>query len=152
MHESGGLAGEALSRYLDAIDLARKLRSYAAAKRSVMPDVEHRPHKGLNNRAESSHVPIRKRERMMQGFRSWSGLQRFVPIFSAVSNFFVPLRSHRSACVIHLHRLRVAERRLSCIPQSGHDPCGATGRVRSTFSTRSSLCVFRLECSISPRA
>ncbi|TDQ14580.1 putative transposase [Phyllobacterium brassicacearum] len=47
-----------------------KLRSYGAAKRQVMPGVEHRSHKGLNNRAENSHVPLRKRERMMQGFRS----------------------------------------------------------------------------------
>ena len=82
-----------------------KLGSYAAAKRTVMPDVEHRSHKGLNNRAENSHVPIRKRERMMQGFRSWSGLQRFVPIFSAIRNLFVPSRSHRSALAIHRHRL-----------------------------------------------
>ena len=82
-----------------------KLRSYGAAKRTVMPDVEHRSHKGLNNRAENSHVPIRKRERMMQGFRSWSGLQRFVPTFSAIRNLFVPSRLHRSALAIHLHRL-----------------------------------------------
>ncbi|AVC52515.1 DDE domain protein (plasmid) [Rhizobium leguminosarum bv. viciae] len=46
-----------------------KLRSYSAAKRDVMPAVEHRSHKGLNNRAENSHVPLRKRERVMQGFR-----------------------------------------------------------------------------------
>ncbi len=50
-----------------------KLRSYGAAKRQVMPDVEHRAHRGLNNRAESSHVPLRKRERTMQGFRSPGG-------------------------------------------------------------------------------
>jgi hypothetical protein len=35
-----------------------KLRSYGAAKRQVMPPVEHRSHKGLNNRAENSHVPL----------------------------------------------------------------------------------------------
>ena len=34
-----------------------KLRSYAAAKREIMPGVEHRQHKGPNNRAESSHQP-----------------------------------------------------------------------------------------------
>ncbi|WP_143534291.1 DDE-type integrase/transposase/recombinase, partial [Rhizobium sullae] len=51
-----------------------KLRSYGAARREVMPAVEHRSHKGLNNRAENSHVPLRKRERMMQGFRSVGGL------------------------------------------------------------------------------
>ncbi len=54
-----------------------KLRSYGAAKRQVMPDVEHRAQRGLNNRAESSHVPLRKRERTMQGFRSPGGWQRF---------------------------------------------------------------------------
>ena len=47
-----------------------KLRSYGAAKRDVMPAIEHRSHKGLNNRAENSHLPLRKRERVMQGFRS----------------------------------------------------------------------------------
>lgn len=37
-----------------------KLGSYGAARRQVMPDVEHRSHKGLNNRAENSHVPLRR--------------------------------------------------------------------------------------------
>jgi putative transposase len=82
-----------------------KLGSYAAARQEIMPNVEHRRHKGLNNRAENSHVPLRKRERVMQRFRSWSGLQRFVPIFSAVRNLFVPPRSRRSALSTHLHRL-----------------------------------------------
>ncbi len=36
-----------------------KLRSYGAARREVMAAVEHRSHKGLNNRAENSHVPLR---------------------------------------------------------------------------------------------
>src|SRR5215218_5881876 len=47
-----------------------KLASYGSARRQVMPRVEHRSHKRLNNRAENSHVPLRKRERVMQGFRS----------------------------------------------------------------------------------
>jgi putative transposase len=42
-----------------------KLGSYGAARRKLMPEVEHRQHKRLNNRAENSHVPIRKRERTM---------------------------------------------------------------------------------------
>ncbi|MCF3643347.1 IS6 family transposase [Rhizobium sp. TRM95111] len=87
-----------------------KLRSYGAARRQVMPYVEHRSHKGLNNRAENSHVPLRKRERMMQGFRSTGGLQRFVSVFSAVRNLFVPLRSQRSAFQSRAHRiLAIAE-------------------------------------------
>ncbi len=83
-----------------------KLRSYGAAKRQVMPDVEHRSHRGLNNRAENSHVPLRKRERVMQGFRSPGSLQRFVSIFSALRNLFVPPRSKRSALATHIHRLQ----------------------------------------------
>jgi putative transposase len=64
-----------------------KLGSYAAAKREIMPVAEHRSHKGLNNRAENSHVPLRKREHMMQGFRSPGGLQRFAAIFSALNQY-----------------------------------------------------------------
>jgi putative transposase len=82
-----------------------KLGSYAAARRQVMPAVEHRSHKGLNNRAENSHLPLRRRERVMQGFRSPRYLQRFVSVFSAVRNLFVPPRSRRSALATHLHRL-----------------------------------------------
>jgi putative transposase len=76
---------------------AIKFGSYAAAKREVMPKVEHRSHKGLNNLAENSHVPIRKRERMMQGFRSWPGLQRFVSTFPPSETTFVPSRSQPAA-------------------------------------------------------
>ena len=83
-----------------------KLRSYGVAKREVMPAVEHRSHKGLNNRAENSHLPLRKREREMQGFRSVAGLQRFISVFSAVRNLFVPPRSKRNALATYLHRLR----------------------------------------------
>ncbi|WP_262270007.1 IS6 family transposase [Microvirga yunnanensis] len=82
-----------------------KLGSYAAARRQIMPAVEHRSHKGLNNRAENSHLPLRRRERAMQGFRSSGGLQRFTSVFSAIRNLFVPPRSRRSALAAHLHRL-----------------------------------------------
>ena len=82
-----------------------KLRSYGAAKREIAPGVEHRSHKGLNNRAENSHLPFRKRERAMQGYRSPGGLQRFVSIHSAIRNCFsVPAR-RRSALTIRYHRL-----------------------------------------------
>lgn len=42
----------------------------------------------------------------MHGFRSPGSLQRFVSIFSALRNLFVPLRPKRSAFQIHLHRLK----------------------------------------------
>jgi putative transposase len=83
-----------------------KLRSYGAAKRQVMPNVEHRSHKGLNNRAENSHLPFRKRERVRQGFRSIGSLQHFVSVFSPVRNLFVPSPTNRSASQIRIHRLQ----------------------------------------------
>jgi putative transposase len=83
-----------------------KLRSYGAAKRQVMPGVEHRSHKGLNNRAENSHLPFRKRERMRQGFRSIGSLQHFVSLFSAVRNHFVPGHTKPSANQNRNHRLQ----------------------------------------------
>lgn len=83
-----------------------KLRSYESARRDLMPGVEHRSHKGLNNRAENSHVPLRKRERIMQRFRSVGFLQRFIAVFSAVRNVFVPPHQKRSALATHIHRIR----------------------------------------------
>jgi putative transposase len=47
-----------------------KLKSYGAAKRKILPGVEHRQHKGLNNRAENSHQPTRLREKKMRTFKS----------------------------------------------------------------------------------
>src|SRR5215207_9712455 len=65
-----------------------RLASYAAAKRAVMPGVEHRQHKGLNNRAENSHQPTRRRERMMKRFKSAGQAQRFLSIHDQVANLF----------------------------------------------------------------
>ncbi|PWI04769.1 IS6 family transposase [Streptomyces sp. NWU339] len=69
-----------------------KLRSYGAAHREVMPSVEHRSHKGLNNRAENGHQPTRQREHAMKGFRSVGGAQRFLSAFSGISPHFRPRR------------------------------------------------------------
>jgi putative transposase len=67
-----------------------KLASYGAAKREIMPGIEHRQHKGLNNRAENSHQPTRRRERHMKQFnlpvrRSASSLPTIRSTTSSVS-------------------------------------------------------------------
>ena len=83
-----------------------KLRSYDAATREIMPGVEHRSHKGLNNRAENSHQPIRRRERIMKRFKSSRQLQRFVSIHDPIANLFhVPRHDIPSA---HYRQLRGA--------------------------------------------
>ncbi len=71
-----------------------KLASYGAARREVMPSVEHRKHKGLNNRAENSHQPTRRQERQMKQFKSAGQAQRFLSAHDGISNLF-HLRRHR---------------------------------------------------------
>lgn len=83
-----------------------KLGSYGAARRKLKLTFRHLSHKGLNNRAENSHLPLRKRERVMQKFRSPGGCQRFVSVFSAVRNLFVPPASIHNALDRHIHRIR----------------------------------------------
>ena len=67
-----------------------KLRSYGAARVKVALRVEHRQHKGdLNNRAENSHQPTRRRERTMKRFKSARQAQRFLSVgHDQVANLF----------------------------------------------------------------
>ncbi|GBR32719.1 transposase [Kozakia baliensis NRIC 0488] len=83
-----------------------KLRSYGAARRKLKSSIRHLSHKGLNNRAENSQLPLRKRERVMQKFRSSGDCQRFISVFSAVRNLFVPPASIDNAVSPHAYRLR----------------------------------------------
>jgi putative transposase len=71
-----------------------KLASYGAAKKEIMPGVEHRQHKGLNNRAENSHQPTRRRERQMKRFKSAEQAQRFLSAHDQINNLFHLRRGH----------------------------------------------------------
>jgi putative transposase len=57
-------------RDVPRVIITDKLKSHAAAKREILPGVEHRQHRYLNNRAENSHQPTRQRERRMQRFKA----------------------------------------------------------------------------------
>jgi hypothetical protein len=57
-------------RYIPRVIVTDKLKSYAAAKREILPSVEHRQSRYLNNRVEVSHQPTRRRERQMKRFNS----------------------------------------------------------------------------------
>jgi putative transposase len=74
-----------------------ELASYPPALRRVLPGVEHGRPTGLNNRAENSHRPVRKRGRVLQRFRSPAHAQHFLEPFSAVQNRFRPRRHPLSA-------------------------------------------------------
>src|SRR4051794_24970516 len=78
-----------------------KLRSYGAAKRSLLPNVVHRQSRYLNNRAENSHQPTRQRERRMKRFKSPQQAQWFLSVFDPIATHF---RTHR-------HRISAARNR-----------------------------------------
>jgi putative transposase len=87
--------------YLPRVMITDKLASYGVAHRRLIPSVEHRRSKYLNNRAENSHQPTRHRERAMKRFASPGHAQRFLSAFSGISPHFRPRR----------HRLRAQEYR-----------------------------------------
>jgi putative transposase len=87
--------------YVPRVLITDKLASYGAAKREILPSVEHRQSRYLNNRAENSHQPTRKRERVLQRFKSAGHAQRFLSAFGPIRQHFCPRR----------HRLRAEEYR-----------------------------------------
>jgi putative transposase len=81
-------------RYAPRVLVTDKLKSYGVAKREIMPGVEHRQSRYLNNRAEVSHQPTRRRERQMQRFKSARHAHCFLSAHSRIHNLF-QLRRHR---------------------------------------------------------
>src|SRR5712692_5749519 len=104
-------------KYIPRVIVTDKLGSYAAAKAEVLPTVEHRRGRWLNNRAENSHELTRERERRMRGFKSPGHAQRFLSVFGVIASFFRPGR-HLLAAVYYreIMRRRFAQwRELICL-------------------------------------
>lgn len=73
-----------------------KLRSYGAALKELGAEARHETGRWLNNRAENSHLPFRRRERAMLRFRRMRSLQKFAAVHSSVFNHFNQERSLNS--------------------------------------------------------
>jgi putative transposase len=84
-----------------------KCPAYAAALRDLkIQRAAHIQAKRANNRAESSHVPVRRREWKLQGFKSPGSAQRFLSMHAAIYNTFTVPRHLTTA---RTHRLLRAE-------------------------------------------
>ena len=81
-------------QYVPRVIVTDKLRSYGVAQRDLLPDVEHRQSRYLNNRAENSHRPTRRREWQMQRFKSSGQAQDFLSAHAFIHGHFHP-RRHR---------------------------------------------------------
>jgi putative transposase len=71
--------------YVPRVIVTDRLKSYSAAKRELLPSVEHRQHRYLNNHAENSHQPTRHRKRRMQRFKSPGHAQRFLSAYGPIA-------------------------------------------------------------------
>jgi putative transposase len=84
-------------QYVPRVSITDKLKSYDAAKREILPGVEPRQHRSLNNRAENSHQPTRHRERRMQGFKAPGHAQRLLSAYGPIAQHVRPRRQGFSA-------------------------------------------------------
>jgi putative transposase len=84
--------------YVPRVMVTDKLGSYGAAKLEILPGVEHRQSRYLNNRCEVSHQPTRRRERHMRRFKSARHAQQFLSTHSLIHNHF-QLRRHRLSAI-----------------------------------------------------
>jgi transposase-like protein len=82
--------------YAPAVLVTDKLRSYGAARTATGLTARHEQGLRANNRAENSHLPVRRRERKMQRFKSPGSAQRFLSAHAAVHNTF-SLQPHLSS-------------------------------------------------------
>jgi putative transposase len=91
--------------FVPRVIVTDKLKSYEAANKQVLKSVEHRQHKGLNNRAENSHQPTRVRERRMRRFKSPGQAQRFLSAFGPIRDHFHP-KQHQLTAQRYRQQLR----------------------------------------------
>ena len=91
--------------YVPRVLVTDKFKSYAAAKRTILPHVEHRQSKYLNNCIEVSQQPTRRRERQMQRFKSARHAQRFLSTHARIHNGVVQNRVTREPGLTLLGRM-----------------------------------------------
>ncbi len=88
-------------RYVPRVRITGTRASDGAARRKMLPSVEHRRHTGVNNRAENSHQPTHERERRMGQFKSPGHARRCLAASGPIAGHCRPRR----------HRLAAAYRR-----------------------------------------
>jgi len=81
-----------------------KLRSYRAAMKVIGNEARQETGRWLNNRAENSHQPFRRREKALAKFRSEKSLQKFVSVHASILNHFNQERHLNSSEIFKINR------------------------------------------------
>ncbi|MFZ1660950.1 MAG: IS6 family transposase [Paracoccaceae bacterium] len=80
---------KAMRRYGRPIEIVTdRLRSYGAALKDLGRGDDREMGRWVNNRAENSHLPFRRRERAMLRFRQMRSLQKFASVHGSIYNHF----------------------------------------------------------------
>jgi putative transposase len=82
-------------QHVPRVIITDRLKSYGAAKRELLPGVEHRQHRYLNNHPEHSHQPTRQSPRHAQ---------RFLAAYGRIAQHFSP-RRHRPSSPEYRHEM-----------------------------------------------
>ena len=107
---------KAMKRYGNPLEVVTdRLRSYRAAMAELGNEARQSTGRWLNNRAENSHQPFRRRERAMARFGNAKSLQKFASIHSSLHNHFNQERHLYSRQTFKLKRLiALSEWRETC--------------------------------------
>ena len=105
-----------MKRYGNPLEVVTdRLRSYRAAMKEIGNEARQQTGRWLNNRAENSHQPFRRRERAMSRFRNAKSLQKFASIHLSLHNHFSQERHHYNRQVFKLKRsIALSEWRQTC--------------------------------------
>ena len=106
---------KAMKRYgQPEVVVTDKLRSYGAAMKVIGNADRQETGRWVNNRAENSHLPFRRRERAMLRFRRTATLQKFVSVLASNQNHFnkerhlysrANFKLNRAAAIAEWHQL-----------------------------------------------
>jgi len=107
-------------QYTPRVIVTDKLRSYGVARRELLPQVEHRQSRYLNNRVENSHRPTRRRERQMRRFKSPGQAQHFLSAHAFIHGHFHPRRHLMTAAAYRTIRSEAFNgwRQETCVPHA----------------------------------
>ena len=114
--DSGTVVEFILAKFLDVPSVIMRSDLRSSTEKELGADDRQETGRWVNNRAENSHLPFRRRERAMLRFRRMRSLQKFASIHASITNHFNSDRSLSSRSLFKQNRAAaLAEWRGLCV-------------------------------------